>query len=147
MSPCTIKRGLLAVLLLLLVLSGIVLLLCYDGIFNYIYNTQLVLSPTSGSFPMWSVLPAPMIASMYLFHVLNPEEFSAGAKPMLEERGPYVFTEQHYKTSIVWNDNGTVSYKQVRSWHFLPEKSKGKESAESGKIIYFCLLKVLLMMK
>merc|ERR1719376_1959505 len=44
---------------------------------------------------------------------------------MLEERGPYVFTEQHYKTNIVWNDNGTVSYKQVRSWHFLPEKSKG----------------------
>jgi len=125
MSPCTIKRGLLAVLLLVPVLSSIVLLLCYDDIFNYIYNSQLVLSPTSGSFPMWSVLPAPMIASMYLFHVLNPEEFSAGAKPMLEERGPYVFTEQHYKTNIVWNDNGTVSYKQVRSWHFLPEKSKG----------------------
>jgi len=36
-----------------------------------------------------------------------------------------VFTEQHYKTSIVWNDNGTVSYKQIRSWHFLPDQSKG----------------------
>merc|ERR1719150_1281324 len=122
---CTCKRGVLAALVLILVVSGIALLLCHGSIFQYIYNTQLVLSPTSGSFPMWSVLPSPMIASMYLFHVLNPDEFSAGSKPELEERGPYVFTEQHYKTSIRWNDNGTVSYKQVRSWHFLPDLSTG----------------------
>ena len=124
---CTCKRGLLAALVLILVLSGIALLLCHGSIFQYIYNSQLVLSPTSGSFPMWSVLPSPMIASMYLFHVLNPDEVSAGAKPRLEERGPYVFTEQHTKTSIRWNDNGTVSYKQVRSWHFLPDLSTGED--------------------
>lgn len=125
MTPCSLKRGLLAVLLTVLAVSGLVLLLCNAGIFQYIYNSQLVLSPTSGSFPMWSVLPSPMIASMYLFHVLNPDEVSAGAKPKLEERGPYVFSEQHYKTNIVWNDNDTVTYKQIRSWHFMPERSNG----------------------
>ena len=106
-SP-VLKKASLAILLLVLVVSGIVLLTCHGAIFQYIYNTQLVLSPTSGSFPMWSVLPTPMIASMYLFHVSNPEEVSAGGKPHLVERGPYVFTEQHYKTNISWNNNGTA---------------------------------------
>jgi hypothetical protein len=41
--------------------------------------------------------------------------------------GPYVFTEQHEKASIVWNpDNGTVTYRQIRSWHFLPDLSNGQ---------------------
>merc|ERR1719150_2835569 len=66
-----------------------------------------------------------MIASMYLFHVSNPEEVSEGGKPHLVEKGPYVFTEQHYKTNISWNNNGTVTYKQIRSWHFQPQLSKG----------------------
>ena len=133
------KRGLLAGLATVLLVSAIVLLLCNEGIFQYIYNTQLVLSPTSGSFPMWSVLPTPMIASMYLFHVLNPDEVSAGAKPRLEQRGPYVFTEQHYKTNIVWNDNDTVTYKQIRSWHFLPERSNGMITTIQLKWLFFML--------
>ena len=123
-----LKKASLAILLLVLVVSGLVLLTCNGAIFQYIYNTQLVLSPTSGSFPMWSVLPTPMIASMYLFHVANPEEVSAGAKPHLVEVGPYVFTEQHYKTNISWNSNDTVTYKQIRSWHFLPHLSTGRTS-------------------
>ena len=124
-----LKKTSLAILLLVLVVSGLVLLTCHGTIFQYIYNTQLVLSPTSGSFPMWSVLPAPMIASMYLFHVANPEEVSAGAKPHLVEVGPYVFTEQHYKTNITWNNNNnTVTYKQIRAWHFQPQLSTGRKS-------------------
>ena len=44
----------------------------------------------------------------------NAEEFSKGAKPKLEEIGPYVFDEFHTKVDLVWNDdNGTVTYKQV----------------------------------
>ena len=128
---CTCKRGLLAALLLILVVSGIALLLCHGRIFQYIYNTQLVLSPTSGSFPMWSVLPSPMIASMYLFHVLNPDEVSAGAKPRLEERGPYVFTEHREKRDLTWN--GTDSIKFGNPIQKCPQKLKEKLSDPLGK--------------
>ena len=53
---------------------------------------------------------------------------SGGARPVVEEVGPYVFTEQHTKTGIVWNDNGTVTYKQIRTWHFMSELSAGRLS-------------------
>ena len=42
--------------------------------------------------------------------------------------GPYVFQEQHEKSSIVWNkENGTVTYKQIRTWVFQPHLSNGEE--------------------
>ena len=67
-----------------------------------------------------------MLASMYLSEVKNPAKVSLGSKPELEERGPYVFTEQHIKVDPIWNDNGTVTYKQRRVWHFVPDLSNGK---------------------
>ena len=69
-------------------------------------------------------------ASMYLFNVLNPAEVSAGAKSEVEEVGPYVFTEQHPKAR---NENGTVTYGQIRTWHFVPELSKGESDFGLGK--------------
>ena len=122
---CSVKTVMWSLVSVLLVTSGIVLLCTHNAIFNYIYNTQLVLSPTSGSFPMWQKLPEPMLASMYLWEVKNPAEVSLGSKPVLEERGPYVFTEQHTKVDPIWNDNGTVTYKQKRVWHFKPDLSNG----------------------
>lgn len=104
---------------------GVSLLALNSTIFDGIVKSQLVLSPTSGSFPMWQDLPEPMLAKMYVFHVKNPAMVLNGAKPELEERGPYVFTEQHHKTNLVWNRNGTVTYQQVRTWHFVPELTNG----------------------
>ena len=39
-----------------------------------------------------------------------------GSKPILEEKGPYIFQEWHKKMDIVWNNNGTVTYKQIKNW-------------------------------
>lgn len=121
----SMKKFVAVCLPMVLVVSGLILLTTHHNIFMYIFKTQLVLSPVSGSFPMWQDLPSPMLASMYLFNVLNSAEVSAGAKPELEEVGPYVFTEQHHKAKLNWNENGTVTYRQIRTWHFVPELSKG----------------------
>jgi len=112
-------------LALVLFVSGLILLNTHSNIFMYIYSSQLTLSPTSGSFPMWQDLPAPMLASMYMFKVLNPDKVVTGAKPELEEVGPYVFTEKHHKTKLVWNKNGTITYRQIRTWNFVPDLSAG----------------------
>lgn len=126
MCASKLKRLLLLVLSATFLVTGLLVVFGRSAIFMGIFKSQLVLQPTSGSFPMWETLPEPMEASMYLFKVLNPTEILAGKKPRLEQVGPYVFSEQHEKTSLVWNDdNGTVSYKQVRTWHFLPERSNG----------------------
>ena len=42
--------------------------------------------------------------------------YSKGVKPMLVEKGPYVFQEFHHKFDEVWNENGTVTYKQKKKW-------------------------------
>ena len=140
MISLSCKTVFLSVVSVILTVSGIVLLCTHQDIFKYIYNTQLVLSPTSGSYPMWSKLPEPMLASMYLFEVKNPDQVSKGFKPVLEQRGPYVFTEQHLKVDAVWNDeNGTVTYKQVRQWQFVPDKSNGKKTLKFSVIISFDL--------
>ncbi len=43
-------------------------------IFQFVYKSQLVLRPESSSFPMWQDLPAPLIASIYIFNVTNAEQ-------------------------------------------------------------------------
>jgi len=120
-----IKQLITAITCLMLVVLGLLLLLTNQNVFMAIYKSQLALSPNSASFPMWQTLPEPILTSFYLFHVLNPAQVSKGAKPQLEERGPYTFYEQHHKTALVWNKNGTVTYRQIRTWHFAPNLSNG----------------------
>ncbi len=87
---------------------------------DFVLSYAMVLTPTSQSYPMWKDLPAPLRASMYLFNVTNVEDvLKNGSKPNLVEVGPYVYEEFHNKTIDSWNDNGTVTYKQVRSWRHV----------------------------
>ena len=52
MISCSVKTVVWSLVSVFLVTSGIVLLSTHNAIFNYIYNTQPVLSPPSGSFPL-----------------------------------------------------------------------------------------------
>ena len=59
---------------------------------DLILRDNMVLSPTSQSYPMWKDLPVPLIAKFYLFNVSNANEVAQdGAKPRLVEMGPYIF--------------------------------------------------------
>lgn len=40
---------------------------------------------------MWKDIPVPFYLSVHFFEVLNPEEVLQGAKPVLSQRGPYVY--------------------------------------------------------
>lgn len=43
------------------------------------------------TYTMWKDVPVPFFMSVYFFNVLNPKEILAGEKPMVEQRGPYVY--------------------------------------------------------
>jgi len=104
---------------------GLTLVSTSSQIFNWIYKSQLVLRENSSSFPMWQDIP-PLTARMYLFNVLNPDEVTLmGAVPSVQEVGPFVFLEHHHKTKLVWNENNTITYRQIRTWEFVPELSDG----------------------
>jgi hypothetical protein len=40
--------------------------------------------------------------------------FTSGVKPKLEECGPYVFREERQKVDVTFNENDTISYRQVK---------------------------------
>ena len=42
----------------------------------------------------------------------------------------FVFSERRVKFNITWNSNGTVSYRQKRLFHFIPEMSDGNSEED-----------------
>ncbi|XP_061866221.1 scavenger receptor class B member 1 isoform X3 [Colius striatus] len=85
------------------------------------------IDPSSISFSMWKDIPVPFYMSVYFFEVLNPKEVLQGAKPVLSQRGPYVYREFRYKTNITFHDNDTVSFLEYRRLFFQPHLSNGTE--------------------
>ncbi|NXU87725.1 SCRB1 protein, partial [Xiphorhynchus elegans] len=85
------------------------------------------IDPSSISFSMWKDIPVPFYLSAYFFEVLNPKQVLQGAKPVVIQRGPYVYREYRYKTNITFHDNDTVSYLEYRNLFFQPDMSKGTE--------------------
>lgn len=43
------------------------------------------------TYTMWKDVPVPFYMSVYFYNVLNPKEILKGEKPMVEQRGPYVY--------------------------------------------------------
>lgn len=62
-----------------------------------------------------------------MFNWTNPKHITEpNYKPHLVEMGPYVFLEKHTRVNITFHPkNGTVSFDQIRTWHFMPEMSNG----------------------
>uniref|UniRef100_A0A8C3V6C6 Scavenger receptor class B member 1 n=1 Tax=Catharus ustulatus TaxID=91951 RepID=A0A8C3V6C6_CATUS len=85
------------------------------------------IDPSSMSFQMWKDIPVPFFLSAYFFEVLNPNQVLKGAKPVLSQRGPYVYREYRNKTNITFHDNDTVSYLEYRKFFFQPRLSNGTE--------------------
>lgn len=71
-----------------------------------------------------------MYLKITMFNWTNPGDIRNPAiKPHFEEVGPYVFLERHERVALKWNaKTDTVSYYQIRVWHFVPEKSNGSLS-------------------
>lgn len=80
------------------------------------------------TYKMWKDVPVPFFMSVYFFNVLNPKEVLKGEKPMVEQRGPYVYRKRVQKDNITFHPNFTVSYREYRQYYFEPSMSVGNES-------------------
>ncbi|CAN9504477.1 unnamed protein product [Ophioblennius macclurei] len=115
----------------LAVIFGIVLTFVGPLIIDDQIVKNTVIDPSNDmSYTMWKDLPVPFFMSVYFFNVLNPQEILLGEKPMLEQRGPYVYRKQARKQNITFHDNGTVSYLEYRRYFFEPSMSVGSEEDE-----------------
>ncbi|XP_048115708.1 scavenger receptor class B member 1 isoform X2 [Alosa alosa] len=80
------------------------------------------------SYTMWKDIPVPFFMSVYFWNVLNPQEILNGEKPMVEQKGPYVYSEKRWKDNITFHANNTVSYREYRRYFFERDMSVGNES-------------------
>ncbi|KAJ6649883.1 Protein croquemort [Pseudolycoriella hygida] len=91
-----------------------------------IIHSRLGLAEGSAQMDNWIETPLPMYMEITMFNWTNTEDVrNLDVKPNLVECGPYVFLESHKRSNITWNENGTVTYNQIRTWHFMPELSNG----------------------
>ncbi|XP_055375827.1 uncharacterized protein LOC129608368 [Condylostylus longicornis] len=121
-----------------LLILGLIIGLIWPPLSEKILNQQLELRNGSMNYHNWIETPIPMYFDLYLFNWTNPHELAEpGFKPKFTEYGPLVFTEKHTRVDVDWNKNNTVSYYQVREWHFMPELSNGtlKEPITHANVI------------
>jgi len=110
---------------LLLALGFSALLGAFNPLYNYIVDSTLKLSDGSSTYSAWVQAPIPVYLKFYIFHVTNPEDVTLyGAKPILEEKGPYVYSENKFKMNISFDDTGdTAQYANWASYDFEAEMS------------------------
>ncbi|XP_070618217.1 scavenger receptor class B member 1 isoform X2 [Erythrolamprus reginae] len=89
-------------------------------------NTRI--DPSSAMYPIWKDLPVPFFISFYFMEVVNSKDILLGAKPIVSQRGPYVYREYRHKKNITFHSNSTVSFLGYRSFTFQPDRSNGSES-------------------
>ncbi|XP_068191375.1 scavenger receptor class B member 1 isoform X2 [Antennarius striatus] len=108
---------------------GAVLLVVGPAVMKDQIIKNTVIDPRNDlSYTMWKDVPVPFYMSVYFFHILNPKEILNGEKPMVEERGPYVYRKRIQKENITFHPNNTVSYLEYRTYFFEPSMSVGNES-------------------
>lgn len=87
-----------------------------------IHFQNLVIEKNSPTYDQWISPKVPIHCAVYLFNLTNPDEFLAGKRPILEEKGPYIFEEKRDKFDINYHQNGNqVFYYENRSYFFSPE--------------------------
>ncbi|KAJ8916553.1 hypothetical protein NQ315_000195 [Exocentrus adspersus] len=110
-------------------LFGIIVVVFFMSWVKLVINH--VRSDVTGRIPSFRMVgEAPVIPTIrvYIFNVTNADEFlNNGSKPIVEELGPYVYTERWEKKNITFNDNGTVSFNQEKLYFFDESQSVGTE--------------------
>lgn len=146
MEWCTVRKQYCGLGLGLLMLTiGVALIPIVDYIIKREVEKTVILKKGNLMYNTWKDLPIPIYMQFYMFDCLNPEEVLNGAKPYVLEKGPYTYIEKRIKYDIIHNSNGTVTYKQNRTFHFVEELSVGPESDRftTPNPVYWSLLSAL----
>lgn len=87
----------------------------------------MALTPGGDRFESWLRPPVQAYLHGYAFHLTNPEEVLRGGKPVVKERGPYVYRSVTVKDSddnIRWHeDDSLMTYRPRKFYYYEPELS------------------------
>ncbi|XP_068147262.1 scavenger receptor class B member 1 isoform X1 [Drosophila tropicalis] len=103
--------------------------------FTEFYNNtmleNLILAKDSDTVKTWLSPPSKYdtLLKAHIFHYPNIEDYLAGRadKIKIEDLGPLTYQEHTVKDEVSFNDNNTVTFRDHKSYKFLPEKSSISE--------------------
>ncbi|KAI1278742.1 Scavenger receptor class B member 1 [Halotydeus destructor] len=117
-----------AILGLSLIALGIASYFGVPMLIRKIVYWKLTIAPNSEALTLWKDIPVPIYDNYYFFNVTNAEDVERfGAKPILREVGPFVYRLYMNKTGIIFHDNGTVTFREKKTWIFQADKSVADE--------------------
>ncbi|KAF7992411.1 hypothetical protein HCN44_001736 [Aphidius gifuensis] len=97
---------------------------------------QIALKPGADMRFMWSQTPFPLDFRIYLFNITNADEIKNGAKPIVQEVGPFFYDEWKEKVDLVdREEDDTVEYNNKATWIFNKKKS-GKGLHEDLELVF-----------
>ncbi|XP_053682925.1 lysosome membrane protein 2-like isoform X2 [Sabethes cyaneus] len=101
--------------------------------FTDVYDNSLLeklkLSYNSTAAEWWERPPVNPLLKVHVFNYTNVEEFIKGEATKLKvvDLGPYVYHETAEKVNVSYNGDGTITYKERRSYQFLANQSSGMQ--------------------
>ncbi|XP_076101275.1 lysosome membrane protein 2-like isoform X3 [Mytilus galloprovincialis] len=114
---------------LILLISGILLGPLVNMEVEQKLKKMMPLVKGTKTYNYWINPPIPIDFQLYFFHVVNPEEIvQNGAKPVLEEKGPYTYRLIDTKENLTHHKNFTVSYNERNVYVFQRHLSVGDEN-------------------
>lgn len=112
----------------LFLIFGCVSLIVFDKIIHSEVSKQVPLNKKGQIYKQWKNPKVPIYFQVWAFDIVNHLEVLQGEKPAVIQKGPYTYRETRIKHDIKFFDNGTVYYKERRSFVFDRSKSVGSES-------------------
>ncbi|XP_030558451.1 scavenger receptor class B member 1 isoform X1 [Drosophila novamexicana] len=111
-----------------LIIAGVLVACQFSVLINAIIDRMIALRPGSKTFGWWAKPPVEPRISLYVYNVTNADDFlSNGSRAIVDEVGPYVYSETWEKVNIVEHDNGTLSYNLRKIYKFREDLSAGPE--------------------
>ncbi|XP_020294753.1 scavenger receptor class B member 1 [Pseudomyrmex gracilis] len=112
----------------LLIILAAVLAVVFPKIIDLILDNELALRDGGRTYNFWKEPPVVPRMQIYIYNVTNADEFlNNNEKPVLQELGPYVYSQHWQKEDIKFNENGTVTYKVKKTFVFNETLSAGSE--------------------
>ncbi|XP_023944614.1 sensory neuron membrane protein 2 [Bicyclus anynana] len=107
-------------------------------------NKNLQLENSSTMFEKWRVVPVPLTFKIYVFNVTNTDEVNEGAKPALDEIGPFVYKEYREKRILGYGENDTIRYMLKKTFYFDEEASAPLTQDDEVTVINYSYMAALL---
>uniref|UniRef100_A0A0X3NZI9 Lysosome membrane protein 2 n=2 Tax=Schistocephalus solidus TaxID=70667 RepID=A0A0X3NZI9_SCHSO len=119
------------IIFLLIGLSALVCIFCFDFIVKWKIGEEIKLKEDTLAYASW-LSPGPLTKfSIYMYNITNPNEILHGQRPRLQEVGPYVYWEISAKenvTPVTFGARSSLSYMKRTTYTFDRSLSVGDPS-------------------